>query len=181
MRRLLLSTIVVMVWTTVPAFADDERDCFQQADLQLRIKGCSDTIQRNPDDATAYHHRAVAYGLAGDLDHAIADYSKTIEISPDNSAAYENRGRAYASKGDYTRALADVMKANELVAKFRPAAIPATPWKITSIPAKIVIPPKALVTAPKTKPVQQASHNVAEPASGAWPAWAISFRHRSAD
>ena len=100
MYPLLRLTAVMVVLASVPVLADDERDCFQQTDPQLRIKGCSQMIQRDPADAAAYHNRAVAYGLLGDLDHAIADYTKTVEIKPDNAGAYENRGRAYASKGD---------------------------------------------------------------------------------
>lgn len=84
---------------------------------QLRIAGCSKLIQRNPNDAVVYHNRGVAYGLAGDIDRAIADYTTVIEIDPRNATAYENRGRAYASKGDSENANADATKANELIAK----------------------------------------------------------------
>ena len=111
MRPLLLA-LLLFVSSAVPVLANDEQDCFQGKVPQLRIKGCSEIIQRAPDDATAYHNRAVVYELSGDIDRAIADYTKTIEIRPDNAAAYENRGRAYASKGDYTHAIADAMKAS---------------------------------------------------------------------
>jgi tetratricopeptide (TPR) repeat protein len=185
MRRLLFSAVLAMVWVTVPAFADDERDCFQQADPQARIKGCSDTIQRNPNDATAYHNRAVAYGLAGDVDHAIADYSKAIEMRPDNSVAYENRGRAYASKGDYTRALADVMKASELTAKARAQTHLTAPKPVKTT---IAAPPKTktMTDQPKTamialkKAIPQARNNVVKQLSDGRPAWALVLDH-SAD
>src|SRR5947207_15001557 len=116
MRPLLLA-LLLFVSSAVPVLANDEQDCFQGKDPQLRIKGCSEIIQRAPNDATAYANRAAGYGLAGDIDRAIADYTKSIEIRPDNPAAYENRGRAYASKGDYTHALADATRASELIAK----------------------------------------------------------------
>ena len=116
MRRLLL-TAVVIVLAAAPILANDEQDCFQSQEPQLRIKGCSKIIQRDPNDATAYHNRAAAYGLAGDIDNAIADYTKVIEIAPNNVSAYENRGRAYAGKGDYTHAVADEVKTSELIAK----------------------------------------------------------------
>jgi tetratricopeptide (TPR) repeat protein len=99
MRTLFLA-LLLFVSSAVIVFANDEQDCFQGKVPQLKIKGCSEIIQRAPNDATAYHNRAVAYGLSGEVDRAIADYTKTIEIRPDNAAAYENRGRAYASKGD---------------------------------------------------------------------------------
>ena len=117
MRQPLMLTVVVMVSAAMPAMADVGADCAQSKDPLLRVKGCSEIIRRNPNDASAYHHRAVAYELAGDTDKAIADYSKVIEIAPNDASAYDNRGRAYANKGDYVRAVADVTKASELVAK----------------------------------------------------------------
>ena len=117
MRQPLMLTVVVMVSAAMPAIADVGTVCAQSKDPLLRVKGCSEIIRRNPNDASAYHHRAVAHGLAGDTDKAIADYSKVIEIAPNDASAYDNRGRAYASKGDYVRAVADVTKASELVAK----------------------------------------------------------------
>ena len=85
--------------------------------LRVRIKVCSEIIRRDATDATAYHNRAVAYELIGDIDRAIADYTKTIELAPEDAAAYDNRGRAYARKGDYTRAIADTEKSRELAGK----------------------------------------------------------------
>ena len=115
MRQLLL--VVAVVSVAAPALASDEQDCFQGQQPQQRIEGCSALIQRAPKDATVYHNRAVAHGLAGDVDSAIADYSKAIEIEPSNASAYDNRGRAYAMKGDHARAAEDQTKAEELMAK----------------------------------------------------------------
>jgi tetratricopeptide (TPR) repeat protein len=118
---------VVAMVLGMPAVADVEQDCFQHKDPQLKLKGCSEIIQRSPSDASAYHNRAVAHGLAGDVDKAIADYSKVIEIAPNNASAYDNRGRAYASKGDYAHAVADVTKASELAATATDRLGPTTP------------------------------------------------------
>jgi tetratricopeptide (TPR) repeat protein len=115
MRQLLL--VVAIVCVAGPAPAGDEQDCFQGQDPQQRIEGCSALISRAPNDATAYHNRAVAHGLAGDLDNAIADYSKAIEIEPSSASAYENRGHAYAMKGEHDRAAQDQAKADKLLAK----------------------------------------------------------------
>ena len=123
----LLLVVVAIVSAAAPVLASDEQDCFQGQEPELRIKGCSEIIQRAPNDATAYHNRAVAYGLAGDIDNAIADYTKVIEIAPSNASAYDNRGRAYASKGDYTRAVEDETKAHELMAKATAQPIMVTP------------------------------------------------------
>jgi tetratricopeptide (TPR) repeat protein len=162
MRRLLLSTAVAIVSASMLVFADDAQDCLQQKDPQLRIKGCSEIIRRNPGDAAAYHNRAVAYGQAGDTDRAIADYTKAIEIAPNSAAAYDNRGRAYASKGDYVHAVADVTKARELVTKAsaRPAAI------APKGPKAAAIEPNAKAGPPQAKTVSQPSNNVAKKSPG---------------
>src|SRR5215510_11876745 len=107
----LLLMVMAIAWTACAAvanvaLANDEQDCFQSPEPELRIKGCSELIERAPEDATAYHNRAFAYGLAGETDKAIEDYSKVIALAPSTASAYANRGRAYASKGDYVHAVA---------------------------------------------------------------------------
>ena len=153
MRRLLLTSVVIVL-AAAPILANDEQDCFQSQEPQLRIKGCSKIIQRDPNDATAYHNRAAAYGLAGDIDNAIADYTKVIEIAPNNVSAYDNRGRAYASKGDYTHAVADETKAHELMAKA--TAQPVTP-KARKLTKVTVSAPKTTKSLPKAKADNQRS------------------------
>ena len=159
MCRLLLTAVVVAA-AAAPVFANDEQDCFQSQEPQLRIKGCSEIIQRVPDDATVYHNRAVAYGLAGDIDNAIADYTKVIQIAPDNASAYDNRGRAYASKGDYTHAVEDQTKAQELMAKAaaQPMVSPKEPK-----PAKATAStPKTTKSAPTAKLTTKTNNEIAK-------------------
>ena len=148
MRGLLSSTVVAIVSTLAPALANDEQDCFQGKEPRVRIAGCSKIIQRNPNDAVVVYNRAVAYGLAGDIESAIADYTKAIEIEPNNPTAYENRGRAYASKGDFTHAVADETKASELTAKATAQTIVTTPKK-----------PKKTTTPKATKNVDKKTAN----------------------
>jgi tetratricopeptide (TPR) repeat protein len=154
-----------------------EQDCFQARDHQLRIEGCSQIIQRDPNDATAYHNRAFARGLAGDVDNAIADYSKVIEIAPENASAYVNRGRAYASKGEYTHAVADQTRAQELIAKAtaQPTVAPPQPpgaAKVPKAPKNAVAARKAAAVPPKEKAVPEASVNVVEePPTSSWWSW----------
>jgi tetratricopeptide (TPR) repeat protein len=113
----LLLTVVMFLWAESSVLAGDEKDCFQGHEPQLRIKSCSEIIQRSPNDATAYHNRAFAYELAGDLDNALADYSKVIALAPSDASAYVDRGRAYTSKGDNIHAIQDETKAHDLIAK----------------------------------------------------------------
>src|SRR5262245_42310594 len=103
----LLLILIAIVSAAVPVLAGDEQDCFQGQEPELRIKGCSQFIERAPKDPAGYHNRAVAYSLAGDIDKAIEDYTKVIEMAPDNASAYDNRSRAYASKGDHAQATED--------------------------------------------------------------------------
>src|SRR5262245_2303690 len=114
MLRMLFTAALVLISTA--ASADHKGDCQDGKDHDLRIKGCSALIQRNPNDVLAYHNRGDAYGLKGEVDRAISDYNKAIELNPNYAPAYTSRGRAYTSKGDYTRAVADVTKASELTA-----------------------------------------------------------------
>ena len=159
MRRLLLLVWVVSIVST-NVLASDERDCFQGQAPQSRIRGCSEIIRRAPNDATAYHNRAVAYGLAGDTDRAIADYSRVIEIAPNNASAYDNRARAYASKGDYIHAAADETKASELIARAN-----AQPTAISSNTPTIA-------QKTKTRLPKDANNKVGkEASSGSWWSW----------
>ena len=115
MLRMVAATGLVLVsWAVL---ADDKGDCLDSKNHDLRIKGCSAIILRNPKDLIAYHNRGDAYGLKGDFDRAISDYNKAIELNPNYAPAYNSRGRAYTSKGDYTRAVADVTRAGELTPK----------------------------------------------------------------
>src|ERR1700730_16107331 len=65
MGRILLwtmSAIVTLLATT--AFADDSGHTRVNI-YELRIKGCSSVIGRNPNDAVAYYARGLAYQFAG--------------------------------------------------------------------------------------------------------------------
>jgi tetratricopeptide (TPR) repeat protein len=171
MRRLLLAVGAIALAVS-PVLANDEQDCFQGQKPELRIKGCSEIIQRAPNDATAYHNHAVAYGLAGDVDRAIADYSKAVEIAPHNATAYENRGRAYASKGDFAHAVEDETKARELMAKAatQPTVVRPKAPKTPKTPNTTATATKATTVPPMTNVVPKAKGNVGKeaPASGWW-------------
>jgi tetratricopeptide (TPR) repeat protein len=174
MHRLVLLAVIAIVSAVAPALASDEQDCFQSQEPQLRIKGCSQMIQRSPDDAAAYHNRAVAYGLAGDIDSAIADYTKVIEIAPNTASAYENRGRAYASKGDFASALADETKASELIAKAaaQPAEVTPTKPKKPKVPKTTASITRGTTVPPKSKASSNVSTKVGKDApDGSWWSW----------
>jgi tetratricopeptide (TPR) repeat protein len=156
----LLLTGVAIVWLASPVLASDEKDCFQGYEPQLRIKGCSDIIERSPDDATAYHNRAFAYELAGDLDDAIADYSKVIALAPSNASAYVNRGRAYASKGDHIHAVEDDARAHALIAKAATQLPAPTSKPERLLKRAMVAVAKPTIASPKKKRIARASNKV---------------------
>jgi len=166
--RLLLA-LVVIVSAAVPVLGGDEQDCFQGQEPELRIKGCSEFIQRAPNDTAGYHNRAEAHALAGDIDDAIADYTKVIEIAPDNASAYENRGRAYASKGENALAAQDQSKAQELMGK----AI-AQPYVDTPKASVTANAPKKAKSQAKAKAATKANEAVAgeAPTIGFW-SWLV--------
>jgi len=49
-------------------------------------------IELDPQYATAYNNRGVAYAKLGNHNQAIKDYNKTIKINPQYAMAYNNRG-----------------------------------------------------------------------------------------
>jgi len=167
---------------TTAALADSKSDCLDSRDHELRIKGCSAIILRNPKDVIAYHNRGEAYGLKGDFDRAIADYNKAIELNPNYAPAYNSRGRAYTSKGDYVHAVADVTKAGELTPKLRPwpAVVKAAPAKAKEVAAKPVSTAPAMgpvaekAAVPPKAPVPTKAPATEKPADDSWPAWAQS-------
>jgi tetratricopeptide (TPR) repeat protein len=159
MLRIVVAAGLVLASTAV--LADSKSDCLDGKDYDLRIKGCSAIIQHNPKDVVAYQNRGDAYGLKGDVDHAIADYSKAIEINPNYAPAYDSRGRAYTSKGDYVHAVADVTRAGELTPKQVPPSAVINP-----------APPKSKDSGkPRVAEPNKASPALKNPVNG-WPAWA---------
>src|SRR5262245_14192945 len=166
MLRTVVAAGVVLV--SGAALADDRSDCLNGIDHELRIKGCSEVIQRNPRDAVAYHNRGEAYSLKGDIDHAISDYTKAIVLDPNYAPAYTGRGRAYVSKGDYVRAVDDVTRAGELTRKERsePAVVKAAPSKdavVKAAPPKAKEAPSPALVVPGKPPVPQKQPTRAKP------------------
>jgi tetratricopeptide (TPR) repeat protein len=138
---------------------------FKHHDDDARVRACSVLIERNPNDAIAYHHRGLASQAAGELDRAITDYNKAIALKPNYGLVYESRARVFAAKGDYTNAVADITRAGELTPK------PVLLRK--PIPKKTVkqTPPKVNVVA-KARPQPKSMNPFNEMLSVTWPDWA---------
>lgn len=78
-------------------------------------------VEPNPDNASGYNARGVAYGKSGEHDKAIAAFTKAIELKPDFADAYYMRGITYAKKGRVYKALNDYHAAIELAPRFTEA------------------------------------------------------------
>src|SRR4029077_8587985 len=103
---------------TLPSIgrADSQDDC-QGQDLQLRISGCTELIDRNEpatDLAHAYAMRGLAYSLQGAFDRAIADFDAAIDKRPNFPAVLNNRAWAYFRSGRIRQGLPDIERSIEL-------------------------------------------------------------------
>ncbi|MBO0797932.1 MAG: tetratricopeptide repeat protein [Blastocatellia bacterium] len=79
----------------------------------VKIAEYTKDIERDPNDADAYHNRGGYYMAKADRERAIADFTKAIELKPNDVASYLSRGLVYAPD-DRDRAFADFAKAIEI-------------------------------------------------------------------
>ncbi len=88
--------------------------------LALRIEAAM-AGKLNPENASAYYYRGIAYGDKGDYGRAIADYDTAISLDPKYTDAYNNRAWAYFKWGKAAKGLPDANKVIELDPKYAPA------------------------------------------------------------
>ena len=81
MRWVSLVAAIAFVAASTAA-ANEQVDCLSNADVDLRIRSCSELIQREPNNAAAYNSRAAAYVTKGDYNSAVADVVKAGELAP---------------------------------------------------------------------------------------------------
>ena len=82
--------------------------------VDMAIEHYSHAIELNPNNATTYSNRGVAYASKGNYDRAIRDYTEAIRLSRNYVGAYNNRGIAYSDKSGYDRAIENYTKAIQL-------------------------------------------------------------------
>ena len=78
---------------------------------KAKITDFNKAIQIDPNDASVYLDRGLAYHDEGQYDRAIDDYNKAIALDPNNASAYEYRWAAYCCRCQYDRAIEDYNKA----------------------------------------------------------------------
>jgi Flp pilus assembly protein TadD len=62
-------------------------------------------IELNPNDASAYNNRGLAYDNLDKDDLAIADHKKAIELNPKYVDAFNNLAKTYGRRGYYKQAI----------------------------------------------------------------------------
>jgi tetratricopeptide (TPR) repeat protein len=80
-------------------------------DPKKAIEYLNNAIKLQPDLATAYYNRGIAYSNLGRLQRAIEDYNEAIHLKPNDAEAYTNRGGAYFMQGNKKLFCRDVQKA----------------------------------------------------------------------
>jgi len=83
-------------------------------EYEKAISDFSKSIELNPNEASVYIRRGVAYQAKGEYGQAIAHFTKAIEIDPDNDLAYRNRAVAYLDMRENEKAIFDLNKAIDL-------------------------------------------------------------------
>ena len=86
----------------------------KQQEYEKSIEHFTQAIQLNPNHASTYYNRGLAYYKTGETDDAIKGFSKAIDLNPNYAEAYNNRGIAYYKKGEFECAIADLDKAIDL-------------------------------------------------------------------
>ena len=85
-----------------------------KGDPDAAVADYDQAIALNPQYATAYNNRGVAYYQKGDLDRAMADFDQAIALNPQYAMAYYDRGFTYVKLGEQEQAIADLERALEL-------------------------------------------------------------------
>ena len=78
------------------------------------IADYSQAIRFKPDNALAYHDRAVCEMRTDRVDDAIRDYDRALELDPGNPLTWNGRGAIYLKKGGYNKAINCFNKAIDL-------------------------------------------------------------------
>jgi tetratricopeptide (TPR) repeat protein len=85
----------------------------EKAILEL-IANLTEKIQLNPNDATIYNFRGLAYTQKGETNLAFEDFNKAIQLNLNYVDAYCNRGGMYVYKDNCDLAIVDFDKAIQL-------------------------------------------------------------------
>jgi Flp pilus assembly protein TadD len=93
---------------------DQSRRHMQEGQYQEAIKTLDALLAENPQEATAYNMRGVAYLESGQPQDAVSDFSQAIRHNAQDYRFWFNRGNARLQTGDLANALLDYNEAIRL-------------------------------------------------------------------
>lgn len=85
-----------------------------KGEIEFALTNYNKAVELNPDNASIYLNRALAFYKKKDYEKAIADYDKVIEINPKELVAYANRANSNEKLGNTDKAVADYKRILEL-------------------------------------------------------------------
>jgi tetratricopeptide (TPR) repeat protein len=91
---------------------------YKNRDYLGALTDYTQALQLDPNNASAFCCRGVAYYRLGDRQNATIDYNRSIEIDPTLAIAYYRRGFLHYTAQDYVSAIADYNKSIELKPDF---------------------------------------------------------------
>src|SRR5262245_14517341 len=122
---IMATAILVLATPALGASENDRDNCYQTADHDLKIDGCTrlldDRDEPRSNHAIAYNNRGLAWQSKRDLDRAIADFDQAIRLDPPLAAPYNNRGGVWYAQRDFDRAIPDFDQAIRLDPTFAKA------------------------------------------------------------
>jgi tetratricopeptide (TPR) repeat protein len=86
-------------------------EALMDKDPKTAIKYLNEAIKLQPDYASAYNNRGVAYAKLNQFQRAIEDFNESTRLKPDSAGTYVNRGMAYMLMGNKSFGCRDVEKA----------------------------------------------------------------------
>ena len=65
----------------------------------------TNAVKFNPQMASAYHNRGLAYMIVGNYENALQDYKSVLTLDPEPVIAYANMGFIHLRQGNYSQAI----------------------------------------------------------------------------
>jgi len=85
---------------------------------EMALIAFGEAIRLDPKMAQAFNGRAVAFGLTGDFQKALADACEALRLDPWEPEYLRTRSYVYEQLGDKENAAADLEKADHLAAQW---------------------------------------------------------------
>ena len=107
LKTLALGLAVAAFASTTHAQGNDYADCNQSRDHALAIDACTRVLDKNPNDARAYHNRGLAFDATGLQDRALEDFDNALRLNKGDFAIWIDRGNVFFAKAQWEKAITD--------------------------------------------------------------------------